>query len=418
MATVLITGSSTGLGLATAVALARAGHDVYATMRNPARSPQLQTIARKESLPISILRLDVDRDESVMQAVRQVLAERGHVDVLVNNAGILAFGAVEDLPLDVFRQAMETNYFGALRCIQAVLPSMRERRSGPFDLDVAIDSEPEAGAHPLIVVSHGTGGSNLGHHDTAIYLARHGFVVATPMHPGDNFQDTSAYATDAQLFGRPRHVKAVLDAVVAHPVFGRVVDTARIGIVGMSAGGYTALVLAGGRPDFSKLGAYCREQPADPWVCGRGRKSEAPPGVTDWALVRDSRIKSAVLLAPALGPAFESGWSGRRARTHQAVSARSRRSPASSVQRRARAVDVAARARVRRAARCWPLRLPGAVLAGARSAGTADLRRSTRRRPRDAPRAPQCRDRRLLPPDASVGRAASDRFARRTTAWG
>ena len=130
MATVLITGSSTGLGLATAVALARAGHDVYATMRNPARSPELQTIARKESLPITILRLDVDRDDSVVQAVRQVLAERGHVDVLVNNAGILAFGAVEDLPLDVFRQAMETNYFGALRCIQAVLPSMRERRSG------------------------------------------------------------------------------------------------------------------------------------------------------------------------------------------------------------------------------------------------------------------------------------------------
>ena len=147
---------------------------------------------------------------------------------------------------------------------------------GPFDLDVAINSEPEAGAHPFIVISHGTGGSNLGHHDTAIYLARHGFVVATPMHPGDNFQDTSAYGTDAQLFGRPRHVKAVLDAVVAHPVFGRVVDTARIGIVGMSAGGYTALVLVGGKPDFSKLGAYCREQPADPWVCG-GRKSEAPP---------------------------------------------------------------------------------------------------------------------------------------------
>src|SRR2546428_4418755 len=129
-------------------------------MRNPERSPERQTIARKESLPITILRLDVDRDDSVVQAVRQVLAERGHVDVLVNNAGILAFGAVEDLPLDVFRQAMETNYFGALRCIQAVLPSMRERRSGPFDLDVAIDSEPEAGAHPLIVVSHGTGGGH------------------------------------------------------------------------------------------------------------------------------------------------------------------------------------------------------------------------------------------------------------------
>jgi len=147
LATVLITGSSTGLGLATAVALARAGHDVYATMRNPARSPELQTIARKESLPITILRLDVDRDDSVVQAVRQVLAERGHVDVLVNNAGILAFGAVEDLPLDVFRQAMETNYFGALRCIQAVLPSMRERRSGCIVNVTSIGGRITMGAH-------------------------------------------------------------------------------------------------------------------------------------------------------------------------------------------------------------------------------------------------------------------------------
>jgi len=91
MATVLITGASTGLGRATAVTLARGGHDVYATMRDPARSPELQTIARKESLPISILRLDVDRDDSVVQAVRQVLTERGHVDVLVNNARSVAF---------------------------------------------------------------------------------------------------------------------------------------------------------------------------------------------------------------------------------------------------------------------------------------------------------------------------------------
>ncbi len=147
MATVLITGSSTGLGLATAVALARGGHDVYATMRNPDRSPELQTIAHQESLPITILRLDVDSDDSVMQAVRHVLAERGHVDVLVNNAGILAFGVVEDLPLDVFRQAMETNFFGALRCIQAVLPSMRERRSGCIVNVTSIGGRITMGAH-------------------------------------------------------------------------------------------------------------------------------------------------------------------------------------------------------------------------------------------------------------------------------
>ena len=130
MATVLITGSSTGIGLAPAVALARAHHNVYATMRHPDRSPELQTIAHQESLPITIVRLDVDSDDSVTQAIQQVLAERGQIDALVNNAGLFLLGAVEDLPLAVFRQTMETNYFGALRCIQAVLPSRRKRRSG------------------------------------------------------------------------------------------------------------------------------------------------------------------------------------------------------------------------------------------------------------------------------------------------
>jgi len=147
MATVLITGSSTGIGRATAVALARARHDVYATMRNPDRSPELRTMARQESLPITILRLDVDRDDSITQAVHQVLAERGRIDALVNNAGIVTFGAVEDLPLDVFRRTMETNYFGALRCIQAVLPSMRERRSGCIINVTSVGGRIALGAH-------------------------------------------------------------------------------------------------------------------------------------------------------------------------------------------------------------------------------------------------------------------------------
>jgi len=147
MAIVLITGSSTGIGLATAVALARSRHDVYATMRNPDRSPELQSIAHQESLPITVLRLDVDSDTSVTQAVRRVLAERGHIDVLVNNAGICTFGAVEDLPVDVFRQTMETNYFGALRCLKAVLPAMRERRSGCIINVTSIAGRFAVGAH-------------------------------------------------------------------------------------------------------------------------------------------------------------------------------------------------------------------------------------------------------------------------------
>jgi NAD(P)-dependent dehydrogenase (short-subunit alcohol dehydrogenase family) len=130
MAIALITGTSTGIGLATAVALSRAGHHVYATMRNPDHAPELHTIATQEALPIVILPLDVDDDGSVQGALAQVLAERGRIDVLVNNAGITPLGPIEERPLTEFRQTMETNFFGAVRCIQAVLPQMREQRSG------------------------------------------------------------------------------------------------------------------------------------------------------------------------------------------------------------------------------------------------------------------------------------------------
>jgi len=130
MAVIFITGSSTGIGLATAVAFGRVGHDVYATMRNPDRAPELASIAAKERLPIKVLPMDVDKDTSVGKAVAGVLAESGRIDVLVNNAGIAVTGPVEELPLAEFRRVMETNYFGALRCIQAVVCGMRERRSG------------------------------------------------------------------------------------------------------------------------------------------------------------------------------------------------------------------------------------------------------------------------------------------------
>jgi len=130
MANVLITGTSTGIGLATALRLGRAGHKVYATMRNPSRSPELATKARAENLPIKISVMDVDSDSSVKTAIANIEREAGQIDVLVNNAGVEAYGSIEETPLATFRSVMETNYFGVVRCIQGLAPHMRQRKSG------------------------------------------------------------------------------------------------------------------------------------------------------------------------------------------------------------------------------------------------------------------------------------------------
>jgi len=130
MASVLITGTSRGIGWATALAFGRAGHQVHATMRNPSRFPELAQTAEREKLAISVSTMDVDSDPSVRDTLTQIQEQHGPIDVLVNNAGVALSGAVEEIPLADFRAVMETNYFGAIRCIQALLPYMRRRRSG------------------------------------------------------------------------------------------------------------------------------------------------------------------------------------------------------------------------------------------------------------------------------------------------
>lgn len=130
MASVLITGASRGIGLVTSLALGRAGHTVFATMRNPDLSPDLAEAAGNEGLPIMVFTMDVNSDASVSETMGRIQDEHGLPDVLVNNAGIGARGSIEEVDLEDFRAVMETNYFGALRCIKAVLPAMRARRSG------------------------------------------------------------------------------------------------------------------------------------------------------------------------------------------------------------------------------------------------------------------------------------------------
>jgi NAD(P)-dependent dehydrogenase (short-subunit alcohol dehydrogenase family) len=130
MAVVVITGCSSGFGLATALAFARRHDRVWATMRNLDDSGDCSGAAEAEHLEIEMLALDVTDDASVKSAVGHVLEAEGRIDVVVNNAGVAHMGAVETLGVEDARNVFETNVFGQVRMIQAVLPGMRERGEG------------------------------------------------------------------------------------------------------------------------------------------------------------------------------------------------------------------------------------------------------------------------------------------------
>jgi NAD(P)-dependent dehydrogenase (short-subunit alcohol dehydrogenase family) len=138
MSVVLVTGASTGIGRAAALALARRGHSVVATMRDVARGEALRVEAEREQLPISLDRLDVTDDASVTRAVAGTLRAHGRIDALVANAGFHAGAAFEDTPLATFRALYETNTLGVVRCAQAVLPHLRARGAGAI---VAVTSQ-------------------------------------------------------------------------------------------------------------------------------------------------------------------------------------------------------------------------------------------------------------------------------------
>ncbi|MFT7221003.1 MAG: NAD(P)-dependent dehydrogenase (short-subunit alcohol dehydrogenase family) [Candidatus Azotimanducaceae bacterium] len=125
----VVTGTSTGIGLTTSLFLAKKGYKVFAGMRNTAKADALKTAAAADDLPIEIVQLDVCDAASVKSAFAEI-TKTGPVDVLINNAGIGGSGPLELTPEDEHRQMFETNYFGALACIQAVLPEMRERKTG------------------------------------------------------------------------------------------------------------------------------------------------------------------------------------------------------------------------------------------------------------------------------------------------
>jgi len=126
----IVTGSSSGIGYETALLLARNGFRTYATMRNLEKGKSISDIARKEKLELHTLPLDVTNEESVNQAIKTIKSDAGRIDVLVNNAGYGLTGSLEDLSMNEIKAQYETNVFGLIRVTQAVLPTMREQKSG------------------------------------------------------------------------------------------------------------------------------------------------------------------------------------------------------------------------------------------------------------------------------------------------
>jgi predicted dienelactone hydrolase len=177
------------------------------------------------------------------------------------------------------------------------------QRIGLFMAEVSADAPIMPGAHPLVVISHGNGGDDLSHIDTAMALARAGYVAAALTHTGDNPRDQSR-ALD--VANRPRQLKLLIDYMLSDWAGRTAIDPARVGAFGFSSGGFTVLAAAGGEVDLSKVGPYCLAHPTY-YSCQLVARF---PGATDrlagarpvWT--HDARIKAVVAAAPALGFAF------------------------------------------------------------------------------------------------------------------
>ena len=168
----------------------------------------------------------------------------------------------------------------------------------------------------LILISHGSGGHELGHHNLATRLAADGYLVAALRHPGDNWEDRSMITSGRYFSERPRQVSRVLDALLASPEWGPRIPAGRIGAVGHSAGGYTVLALAGAQAEPARAAQHCRSVLDDPGFCSLGKlpsrsqsgqaapaaaaSAQVPAAAQDGPLVSvaDPRIRAVVAMAP------------------------------------------------------------------------------------------------------------------------
>jgi NAD(P)-dependent dehydrogenase (short-subunit alcohol dehydrogenase family) len=237
MAVVVITGCSSGFGLETSLAFARQGDRVYATMRNLSKADALVAAVGSENLDIDIIELDVTSDASVARAVPEILAAEGRIDVLVNNAGVEHWGALEVLADDLVRSIFETNVLGAVRMLRAVLPAMRAQKSGVVvNVASAAGRVPglpanwaySASKHALCSLSDSLSGEvqSFGIRVVSIepgFFATSNLANATRPAPGSPYAEletavVSFFESSLDHGGDPRNVAAAIVAAAADPL--------------------------------------------------------------------------------------------------------------------------------------------------------------------------------------------------------
>ncbi|MDR2308204.1 MAG: hypothetical protein LBE53_13565 [Paucimonas sp.] len=172
----------------------------------------------------------------------------------------------------------------------------RSVRIEGYQTHVAEEAPVAMGHFPLLVISHGNVGSPMALHDLANGLARQGFVVVAVIHPGDNARDHSRLGTLSNLYGRPLQISAAITAVRDDKLLAPYLNDGKVGVIGYSAGGETALILSGAQPDLDRLRRYCEERPGDADACKThgvliADHSELVPRA-------DPRVGAVMLMAP------------------------------------------------------------------------------------------------------------------------
>ena len=165
-----------------------------------------------------------------------------------------------------------------------------------YPIEATEDAAVAMGRFPMLMLSHGNTGTPLAQHDIATSLARRGFVVVAVFHPGDNYLDHSRLGALSNLYGRPLQISEAISAALLDPMLSPYISARRVGVIGYSAGGETALILAGAQPDLQRLRNYCQQRPQDIDACKT--QGELLVDRDDLHAQADPRVGALMLMAP------------------------------------------------------------------------------------------------------------------------